>query len=133
MVPVNLRRDPSAASPLVVILTVVLVVVGLTSLGWFLFGGEPASMEVQLVDQDGVRAFQVTRTGDADTWGDLEVRFITPSGTDRADLYLDVPAPDIPVRPGDQIPFAKTPPAGTYLLQIFEDGEERLRFSVPLD
>lgn len=129
---VHLRDHHAAASPLAVIVTVVLVAIGLTSLAWFLLADDGAVMEVQLIEEDGVKSFQVTRVGQSMDWGDLDVRFVTPSGSDQAGVYLTLPDPGDPVRPGDAITFQRTPPAGTYLLQVFEGGEERVRLSVPL-
>lgn len=122
----ELRRDLEAASPLVVILTVVLVAVGLTTLVFFLVVDTTATLlEIQQVEGP---AFQVTDTSGDLAWGELEVVFLDRAGEDLAATFLSVPTG--PVEEGDRITLRQHPPGGDYLLVVRFEGEDlaRLRF-----
>lgn len=126
----GIRANPEAASPLTVILTIALVAAGLTAVLFFAFvdvAGRQLSLE--RVTENGAVAFRVTAVHSSQQWSDLEVRFVTPGGTDQAGFYLDVPSGA--VHAGDVIHLRSQPPSGTYLLEVRHTGVTEARVAAP--
>jgi hypothetical protein len=125
-----LARDDSAASPLVVITTFVLVAVLLTVIIYALVFDRPEP-DVALVavrEDSGALAFDVTKTSGGLAWDEVTVRFLDRAGTDLSASYLQVPGGSID--PEDRIAVAPLPPGGTYLLMVFRGEQELTRLSV---
>lgn len=125
----RLRNDDQAASPLVVLTTFVLVAVLVTIAVYALVVDRPEP-EIALtpVHDEGALAFDVTRSGGSLVWADLDIRFIDRAGVDVSETYLRIPTGA--VDRDDRIGVAPAPPTGTYLLQVFSDGEELVRLAV---
>lgn len=114
--------DDSAASPLTVILVVMLATAGLVALLFFTLEPDPpATMEVQ----PGEGAFNVAKVRGSLDWEDLEMRLVDRAGYDRATLYLDIPEGRVDV--GDSLGVDEHAPAGTYVLVVSKDGRELSR------
>lgn len=129
---VALARDDSAASPLVVLTTFVVVAVLVTIIVYALAFDRPED-GVSLVavrDEGGALAFDVTATSGGLAWDDVTLRFLDRAGTDLADSYLEVPEGDID--PEDRVLVPTLPPAGTYLLLVFGEDHELSRLSVTI-
>ncbi len=128
---VNLRRDDHGASPLVVLTTFVVVAVLVTIAIYALVVDkpEPALALSPKRGGDGL-SFQVTHAAGGLAWSEIEVRFTDRAGVDVAATYLHVPTGG--VQEDDVIGVAPQPPAGTYLLQAYQDGDELVRLSVTL-
>jgi hypothetical protein len=126
---VSLRRDESAASPLLVLTTFVLVAVLITIAVYALAFDRPEpGVSLTSVRDDGALAFEVTKASGGLSWGDVQVRFLDRGGSDVAAAYLHVPTGAI--GKGDRIAVAPQPAAGTYLLQVFSGTEELARLAV---
>lgn len=126
---VQLRRDEAAASPLMVIATVVLVASGITALLFFaLVDTAPSALSLQETREGGVPAFRVVSTHGGLDWEELGVRFVDPAGVDQTRLLLHLP--NGTVDPDDVITLRTAPPPGVYHLRIYlEDRElERVTF-----
>ena len=124
-------RDDTAASPLVVITTFVLVAILLTVIVYAVAFDRPEDrIELVAVDNAGALAFDVTRAGGGLTWNELTVRFLDRAGTDQAGVFLHLP--NGTVNRGDRITVAPQPPAGTYVLLVLHGGEELARLRVDL-
>lgn len=122
-------RDDSAASPLVVLTTFVIVAVLITIAVYALAFDRPEpGVGLTTVREDGVLAFDVTRASGGLAWADVDVRFIDRAGTNVADSFLRLPTGVID--PEDRIAVAPQPPGGTYILQILHEGDELTRMSV---
>jgi hypothetical protein len=126
---VRLRKDDSAASPLVVLTTFVVVAVLITIAVYALaFDNPEPDLKVSPSHDGGVLAFDVTAAAGEIAWGDVDVRFINRGGTDVASTYLRLPTGVI--EEDDRIAVAPQPPAGLYLFQVFHEGDELVRLSV---
>ena len=124
-----LGRDDSAASPLVVLTTFVLVAVLLTIAVYALVFDRPEpGVDLTEVHDGDALAFDVTRASGGLAWAEVEVRFIDRAGTDVAAAFLHLPTGAIDR--ADRIAVAPQPPAGTYILQILHDGDELARVGV---
>lgn len=124
-----LARDDSAASPLVVLTTFVIVAVLITVAVYALAFDRPeAGVALVAVHEDGGLAFDVMKTAGGLTWGEVDVQFLDRAGTDLADSYLVLPPGAID--PEDRIVVTPLPPAGAYLLLVFKDGTELSRLAV---
>jgi hypothetical protein len=127
---VALRRDDSAASPLVVITTFVLVAVLLTIAVYALVFDKPTT-QVQLVqarNADGSLAFIVSHASGGLSWPDLQLRLVDRDGTDLAPAYLHVPTGA--VHRQDKVAVDPLPPAGTYVLLVLHKDAELSRLVV---
>lgn len=115
-----LHRDDCAASPLTVVLVVVLIAVAVTSALWFAFDDDaPPSMEVQEVEG----GFEVTDTGGRLNWDELQLRLLDAAGEDHAERFLEMPSGE--VEAGDRIGLAQPLPGGRWLL-VAQDGDREL-------
>ena len=129
---VALARDDSAASPLVVLTTFVVVAVLITIVVYALAFDQPED-GVSLVavrQETGALAFDVTATSGGLAWGEVTLRFLDRAGTDLSASYLQVPNGSIDTE--DRIEVSPLPPTGTYLLMVFREGEELSRLSVTI-
>ena len=123
------RRDDGAASPIVVLTTFVLIAVLITVAVYALVVDKPeAQIALTPVHEGDTLAFDVTSSAGNLEWADLDVRFLDRAGVDVASTYLQLPTGV--VDPEDRIDVVPPPPAGTYLLQVFHDGEELVRLAV---
>lgn len=128
---VALRRDASAASPLVVIVTFVLVAVLITVVLYALVFDRPeADVELVTVRPDGTLAFDVTHTSGSLEWSEVRLTFLDRSGTDVAAAYLHLPEGSIERE--DRVSVEPLPPAGTYLLLVHRGEDELSRLAVTL-
>jgi hypothetical protein len=126
---VPLHRDESAASPLVVLTTFVLVAVLITIAVYALAFDRPEpGVSLTPVRDEGALAFEVTKASGGLSWGDVQVRLLDRGGNDVAGSFLHVPTGAI--GQGDRIGVAPQPPAGTYLLQVFSGTDELARLGV---
>lgn len=128
----RLSRDESAASPLVVLTTFVIVAVLITVAVYALVFDKPSN-QVQLTPahgSDGALAFDVSKTSGKLAWEDVRVRLIDRAGTDVAGSYLHLPNGRIDVN--DRIGVAPQPAAGTYILQVLKGDVELSRLAVTL-
>lgn len=125
-------RDDSAASPLVVLTTFVLVAVLVTIVVYALVFDrpEPGVDLVAVRDDGGELAFDVTEASGGLQWEEVSLRFLDRSGADLSSSYLQVPVGSIDRE--DRIGVHPLPPAGTYLLLVFDDDEELARLAVTL-
>jgi hypothetical protein len=126
---VALRRDDAAASPLTVIVTVVIVAALLTVGVYALFFDRPEAA-VGLVatrDAEGLH-FDVTRERGGLEWEDLTLRFLDRAGTDLAPHYLQVPTGSVDRE--DRVQVSPLPPGGTYLLLLLHGDDELARLAV---
>lgn len=124
-----LARDESAASPLVVITTFVLVAVMLTVIVYAVAFDRPEPGAAFVAVRDGgALAFEVTQTSGGLAWEDLTLRFLDRAGADLAESYLQIPTGAI--QREDRLTVMPLPPAGTYLLLAFHDGRELSRLAV---
>lgn len=119
-------RD-EAASPLVVIITFVLVAIGITTLLFFLVV-DTAGPDVEVQAVEG--GFEVTQVTGSIAWSDLDVRFLDRAGRDQADTYLDLPTGK--VREGERIDLRAQPPQGTFVLVVALEDEELARVRADL-
>jgi hypothetical protein len=128
----RLRRDDSAASPLVVLTTFVLAAVLLTIVVYAVAFDrpEPGVSLVERRDDGGALAFEVTRSSGGLSWGEVDVRFVDRGGSDVASTFLHLPTG--PIGRSDRIEVGPQPPAGTYLVQVLHDGDELARLVVTL-
>ncbi len=129
---VALARDDHAASPLVVLTTFVVVAVLVTIIVYALAFDRPED-GVSLVavrEESGALAFDVTATSGGLAWDEVTLRFLDRAGTDLAGSYLEVP--DGAIDPEDRVLVSTLPPAGTYLLLVFNEDHELSRLSVTL-
>ena len=111
-----------------VIATFVLVASGLTALLFFAFvDTAPPAVSLQQVSDGGNAAFKVVDEHGGLDWEKLSVQFVDAGGVDHASFYLVVPGG--PVQTGDQIQLRSGPPAGTYLLRVFDGERELARLS----
>jgi len=129
---VALRRDDTAASPLVVITTFVLVAVLLTIAVYALVFDKP-STDVQLVqarNADGSIAFIVSRSSGGLDWSSVDLKLVDRAGTDLAAGYLHAPTGHVERQ--DKVAVEPLPPSGTYVLLVMHKGTElsRLVFTV---
>src|SRR5687767_12493712 len=127
---VALARDDSAASPLVVLTTFVVVAVLITIIVYALAFDKPED-GVSLVavrQETGALAFDVTATSGGLAWDEVTLRFLDRAGTDIAASYLQVP--EGAIDPEDRVEVTTLPPAGTYLLLVFSEDDELSRLSV---
>lgn len=125
-----LRRDDSAASPLVVITTFVLVAVLITIAVYALVFDKPAT-NVQLVqarDASGALAFIVSHQSGGLEWKDISLKLVDRAGTDIGPAYLH--APTGKVDRNDKVAVDPLPPAGTYVLLVLHKGTELSRLVV---
>lgn len=122
-------RDETAASPLVVILTFVLVAIALTTLGYALLFDRPEP-RLQLVPTPDGDGFDVTHAGGSLAWDEITLRFLDRAGTDHAATFLQPPTGDVDV--GDRITLNPQPPAGSYVLLVLHDGDELSRVTIDL-
>ena len=127
---VALARDESAASPLVVLTTFVVVAVLVTIIVYALAFDKPED-GVSLVavrEESGALAFDVTATSGSLAWDEVALRFLDRSGKDLSSSYLVLPSGDID--PEDRVQVTTLPPSGTYLLMVFRGEDELSRLSV---
>lgn len=123
------QGDDRAASPLVVLTTFVLVAVAVTVLVYAVLVDKPEpALGLTAAEEEGRLAFDVTRTNGELAWSDLEVRFIDRAGVDVAGTFLQLPTGSVDEQ--DRIAVSPAPPAGTYLLQVFVEGQELVRLAV---
>ena len=121
--------DDRAASPLVVLTTFVVVAVLVTVAVYALLVDKPEpALGLTPIESDGRLAFEVTQTNGDLAWADLDIRFTDRAGVDVAGTYLHVPTGA--VDPEDRIGVSPAPPSGTYLLQVFHEGQELVRLAV---
>ncbi len=115
------------ASPLTVIVVVVLLAAGVAALVVMSFvgGTRPGLALQQVKGETGATAFEVTDVHGGLDWNGLTLQFIDPAGVDHADLYLS--PPNGTVQFGDQIQLLSQPPGGTYLLRILDGDVELAR------
>jgi hypothetical protein len=126
---VALARDESAASPLVVITTFVLVAVMLTIIVYAVAFDRPEpGAAFVVVREKGALSFEVTQTSGGLAWEDVTLRFLDRAGADLAGSYLQVPSGAIERE--DRVAVVPLPPAGTYLFLVFHGGEELSRLAV---
>jgi hypothetical protein len=126
---VHLRRDESAASPLVVLTTFVLVAVLLTITVYALAFDRPEPGIAFTEAQDGgALAFDVTSATGGLEWSEVDVQFIDRAGTDVSTTFLHLPTGSIDR--DDRIAVAPQPPAGLYILRVLHDGDELSRIAV---
>src|SRR5688572_8106717 len=127
---VALARDETAASPLVVLTTFVLVAVLVTIVVYALAFDrpEPGVSLVVVREDDGALAFDVTKTSGELTWDEVTVRFLDRAGADLASSHLTLPNGTID--PEDRVMASTLPPAGTYLLLVFAGDDELSRLAV---
>jgi hypothetical protein len=127
-----LARDDSAASPLVVLTTFVVVAVLITIIVYALAFDrpEPGVALVAVREDGGALAFDVTGTSGGLDWGDVTLRFLDRAGTDLSEDYLQPPQGSID--PEDRIEVLPLPPSGTYLLMVFQGEDELSRLSVTI-
>lgn len=124
-----MARDDSAASPMVVLTTFVIVAVLVTVVVYALAFDRPESgVSLVAVHDKGSLAFDVTKTSGGLDWGDVTLRFLDRAGTDLAESYLQIPQGAID--PEDRVAVSPLPPGGTYLLLVFQEGTELSRLSV---
>lgn len=125
-----LDRDDSAASPLVVLTTFVVVAVLVTIIVYALAFDRPEDgvALVAVRQEDGSLSFDVTATSGGLAWDEVTLRFLDRAGTDLAGSYLQPPAGAID--PEDRVAVDPLPPAGTYLLMVFKGDDELSRLSV---
>jgi len=121
---VRLRDATEAASPLMVIATFVLVAAGLTALLFFAFV-DTAPPSLSLQQDAGAATFQVVALHGSIDWSHVQAHFVDHAGTDHA-TWLDVPTSGA-VHAGDRITLKVQPPAGQYLLRIFDGDRELAR------
>lgn len=126
-----LRRDEEAASPLAVIVAVVLVATFATIAVYALFFDRPEP-GVELVarrEGTGPLEFEVHRAAGGLQWSALELRLVDRGGHDlRPTLHV----PEGDVRRGDVVRVDPLPAAGTYVLLAVHDGRELDRVVVAL-
>ena len=124
-----LRQDDTAASPLTVIVTFVLVAVLITVAVYALFFDrpEPGVGLVVVRDDAGVHLDVTRETGDL-VWPDLTFRFLDRAGTDVAAHYVHPPAGAVDL--DDRIELYPLPPGGTYLLLVLHGEDELARLAV---
>lgn len=127
-----LDRDDSAASPLVVIATFVLVAIAVTVLVYALFFDrpEPGVQLVAVRGADGSLAFEVAQESGSLTWDDVTLRFVDAAGNDLASAYLREPGGD--VDRSDRVEVEPLPPSGSYLLIVLHGGDELSRLALAL-
>ncbi|HLF16190.1 MAG TPA: hypothetical protein VI796_02015 [Candidatus Thermoplasmatota archaeon] len=118
----RLREDSTAASPLVVLSVFVLVAAGITALGFYLFFDRADPAIVLRPAGETAEGFVVHDVTGSFRWGALDVELLNSAGTDRADLYLDLPSGE--VDRDDVISLERPLPGGTYLLRLLDDGDE---------
>lgn len=124
-----LRRDDAAASPLTVIVTVVVIAVLLTVAIYALFFDKP-EQAVGLVaarDSEGLH-FDVTQESGDLVWADLTFRFLDRAGTDLAPHYIRPPTGAVDRE--DRVEVSPLPPGGTYLLLLMHGEDELARLAV---
>jgi hypothetical protein len=122
-------RDDTAASPLVVLTTFVIVAVLVTVVIYALAFDRPvAGVSLVAVKEDGSLAFDVTKTSGGLDWTEVTLRFLDRAGTDLSSPYLQVPDGSIDVE--DRVAVTPLPPAGTYLLLVFKGDTELSRLAV---
>jgi hypothetical protein len=129
---VALARDDTAASPLVVITTFVLVAVLLTVVIYALAFDRPET-DVSLVavrGEGGSLAFDVTDSSGGLDWNEVTLRFLDRGGSDVAGSFLQVPTGAIDLE--DRVAVSPLPPAGTYLLLVFHGDDELSRLAVTI-
>src|ERR1041385_7724275 len=127
---VALRRDTTAASPLVVITTFVIVAVLITIAVYALVFDKP-STEVQLVqarNADGSMAFIVSKSSGGLDWSQVDLKLLDRSGADLAPAYLHAPTGKVDRQ--DKVAVDPLPPAGTYVLQVMHGNAELSRLVV---
>ena len=129
---VALARDENAASPLVVLTTFVLVAVLVTIVVYALAFDrpEPGVSLVVVREDDGALAFDVTQASGDLSWDEVTVRFLDRAGSDLADSHLAIPTGSIDAE--DRVVASTLPPAGTYLLLVFEGDDELSRLAVTI-
>lgn len=127
----SLRRDESAASPLVVLTTFVLVAVLITIAVYVLVFDRPEpGIGLTAVEDGDALAFAVTSASGGLVWADLDIQFIDRAGTDVSAAFLHVPTGV--VDEDDRISVAPQPPAGRYILRIVHEGDELARLGITL-
>jgi hypothetical protein len=126
---VALRRDDSAASPLTVIVTFVVVAVLLTVAIYALFFDKPETSVglVTVRDASGLHFDVAKESGDL-AWDGLSFRFLDRAGTDLAGQYVHPPAGA--VDRDDRVEVYPLPPGGTYLLLLLHGEDELARLAV---
>ncbi|HUR24783.1 MAG TPA: hypothetical protein VM327_02065 [Candidatus Thermoplasmatota archaeon] len=126
----DLARDDSAASPLVVLTTFVVVAVLVTIIVYALAFDRPED-GVSLVavhQESGALSFDVTATSGGLGWDEVTLRLLDRAGSDLGPSYLHLP--NGTVDPEDRVDVVPLPPAGTYLLMVFKGDHELSRLSV---
>jgi hypothetical protein len=126
---VALARDDSAASPMVVITTFIVIAVLLTVVVYALVFDRPENeVALVVVREEGALAFDVAKSSGGLGWDEVELRFLDRSGKDLSASYLEVPEGDIDSK--DRVSVVPLPPAGTYLLLVFLGDQELSRLAV---
>lgn len=116
---------------MVVLTTFVLVAVMVTVVVYALAFDRPEpGVALVAVRDEGALAFDVTKASGGLDWNQVTLRFLDRAGTDLAASYLQIPPGSI--EPEDRVMVTPLPPAGTYLLLVFQDGKELSRLSVTI-
>lgn len=124
-----LRRDDAAASPLTVVVTVVILAALLTvGLYALVFDRPEESLGLVARRDGGGLHFDVAQERGGLEWDELTVRFIDRAGTDLASTHLQVPSG--PVDRDDRVQAHPLPPGGTYLLLVLKGDTELVRLAV---
>jgi hypothetical protein len=129
---VALARDETAASPLVVLTTFVLVAVLVTIVVYALAFDrpEPGVSLVAVREENDALAFDVTKASGDLSWDEVTVRFLDRAGADLADSHLTLPTG--PIDAQDRVVASTLPPAGAYLLLVFAGDDELSRLAVTI-
>lgn len=128
---VAFARDDQAASPLVVLTTFVVLAVLVTVVVYALAFDRPEpGVSLVAVRDEGALAFDVTKVSSTLEWDEVTLRFLDRAGRDVSEAYLQVPLGSIDR--ADRVAVFPLPPAGTYLLLIFHEGDELSRLAVTI-